>query len=401
LRTPFRTEIDGYHVAVSEAGSAVMMQDSAVMMIKDKFFGEKRKNDGTDTTTKKKQRTFNSGSAAVSTIFGACGYVALHHSSRRDLRQNKEARDNQIKAHRNEKKFIEKTLSMLEDRKKRCRLAKEKNRQSATRREQQQELIRQQQQQRQRQQQQQQQGTNVNDAQMFVSENSPGEIMRDPANVAADLSTTGGSTLCTMSQRTQGSHLVRGSGGRQTTNANLATGAATGPAVVAVGATSHLVGADTGVTSNFVRETGATSHLDSATGATSHLVGVGDGTPATVGTEATEATEATGATGAATTQADTSTEEYWEIKFESKADDKKLFLRLFEPTSGVLSKKKEEQWAVIQSKILPQLSQAAVVAKEATYRRRLSVLTSELKELTEMDSDNDSPGDVGENLAEA
>jgi hypothetical protein len=56
---------------------------------------------------------------------------------------------------------------------------------------------------------------------------------------------------------------------------------------------------------------------------------------------------------------------------------------------------------VIQSKILPQLSQAAMIAKEDTYRRRLSVLIGELKELTEMDSDNDSPGDVEENLAEA
>jgi hypothetical protein len=117
----------------------------------------------------------------------------------------------------------------------------------------------------------------------------------------------------------------------------------------------------------------------------------------TVGGTLSTASETTTATGAPTgatvdtvSTAVTSTLEYWEISFESKADDKKLFLRMFEPTSGVLSKKKEEQWAVIQSKILPQLSQAAMIAREDTYRRRLSVLINELKELTEMDSDNDS-----------
>jgi hypothetical protein len=273
LRTPFRTELDGYLVAVSEAGSAVMMQDSALMMIKEKLMGEKRKSDGETTTNNKKQRTFNSGSAAVSTIFGASGYTALHHSCRRDLRQNKEARDNQIKSHRNEQKYIEKTLSMLEDRKKRCRLAKEKHRQSATRQQQQQELLQQQQQQ--QQQRQQQQGTNENGARSLVSENSPAEIMTDPSNVAADLSTTGDSTICTMSQRTEGSHLGCGSGGSVSTHANMTTGAATGPAtsqlVRAVGATSTLVRA-TGATSTLVSATGATSTLVSATGATSTLV---------------------------------------------------------------------------------------------------------------------------------
>jgi hypothetical protein len=55
------------------------------------------------------QLTFNWGSAAVGTIFGACGYVAFHHSSCQALRQNKKAGDNQIKAQGNELKEIKKS----------------------------------------------------------------------------------------------------------------------------------------------------------------------------------------------------------------------------------------------------------------------------------------------------
>jgi hypothetical protein len=93
-------------------------------------------------------------------------------------------------------------------------------------------------------------------------------------------------------------------------------------------------------------------------------------------------------------------EEYWKIGFSSQGDNKKLFLWHFKPTSRVLSKKKEEEWAVIQSKILPQLLLAAMIAREDTYRQWLSVLISELKELAEMDSDKDSADVVNENPEE-
>jgi DNA-binding SARP family transcriptional activator len=63
----------------------------------------------------------------------------------------------------------------------------------------------------------------------------------------------------------------------------------------------------------------------------------------------------------------------------------------------VLSKKKEERWAVIQSKILPQLLQAAMIAKEDTYPRWLSVLINELTELIEMDCADNSADGVNEN----
>jgi hypothetical protein len=384
LRTPFRTVIDGYLVAVSEAGSAVMMQDSALAMIKEKFLGEKRKNSDTDATTNKRQRTFNSGSAAVGTIFGACGYTALHHSSRRDLRQNKEARDNQIKSHRKEQQYIEKTLTMLEDRKKRCRLAKEKHQQSAARRLRQQEVLEEQQQQ--QKQQRQQQGTNNEDDACFSdSENSPVDIMGATTNVASRLATPGGGTLCTTMRKNNGSDLVRVGGGTLATESNVSTGETTGTATTPNNEASHLVGAATSANNESSHLVGAAT---SPNNESSHLV------------RAENSAIPTESTGTARGTTDTSTEEYWEITFDSKADDKKLFLRLFEPTSGVLSKKKEEQWAVIQTKILPQLSQAAMIAKEDTYRRRLSVLINELKELTEMDCANDSADGVNENAAE-
>jgi hypothetical protein len=55
---------------------------------------------------------------------------------------------------------------------------------------------------------------------------------------------------------------------------------------------------------------------------------------------------------------------------------------------------------VIQLKILPQLSQAAMIAREDTYPQRLSVLINELTELTEMDCAHDSADGVNENPAE-
>jgi hypothetical protein len=52
-----------------------------------------------------------------------------------------------------------------------------------------------------------------------------------------------------------------------------------------------------------------------------------------------------------------SLEQYWEIFGTSSQDDLHFFLQLFVPNSGMLSKKKELEWATIQSKkVLPLLS---------------------------------------------
>ena len=73
-----------------------------------------------------------------------------------------------------------------------------------------------------------------------------------------------------------------------------------------------------------------------------------------------------------------------------------MFLRLFEPNSGALSKKKGLQWAFIREKIVPQLSEAAFIAKEQAIRRRLDGADKELKEMSKTEEDTDNDEDVDE-----
>ena len=91
----------------------------------------------------------------------------------------------------------------------------------------------------------------------------------------------------------------------------------------------------------------------------------------------------------ATGQLEATVETYWEPRPTSRAEDLKLFLRLFEPASGALSKRKPEQWAFIMDKILPRLSEAAFIAKQLEIKRRLNVAGAELKELSEADEELD------------
>jgi hypothetical protein len=150
---------------------------------------------------------------------------------------------------------------MLEDWKKLCRLAKEKQQQAAAHQQEQQELL------------QQQQQTNENVAHVLGSEKSPAGIMRAKLNDASGLATTGGGTFSVASTMNDTSCLAMPGGGSLSI--------------------------------------------------------------------ALESTMTTGMSGDTTSMADTSMEEYWEIGFASKAANKKLFLQLFKPTSGVLSKNKE------------------------------------------------------------
>ena len=80
-------------------------------------------------------------------------------------------------------------------------------------------------------------------------------------------------------------------------------------------------------------------------------------------------------------------ESYWEPRPTSCDEDLKLFLHLFEPASGALSKRKPEQWEFIRNKILPKLSEAALVAKEQENRRRLIVAGGELNSLSETEEE--------------
>jgi hypothetical protein len=81
-------------------------------------------------------------------------------------------------------------------------------------------------------------------------------------------------------------------------------------------------------------------------------------------------------------------EQYWEIFGTSSQDDLRLLLRLFVPNSGMLWKKKDLQWAMVQSKVLPLLSVSTVKAKEEELRRGLIAIAAELIELNK-DVDED------------
>jgi hypothetical protein len=75
--------------------------------------------------------------------------------------------------------------------------------------------------------------------------------------------------------------------------------------------------------------------------------------------------------------------DFWDCRVNDTKEDMVLFLRLFQPRSGVLSKSKALQWGVIQVKILPVLSEASVVAKEEESRRRLAAIVQEMIDLNE------------------
>jgi hypothetical protein len=76
-----------------------------------------------------------------------------------------------------------------------------------------------------------------------------------------------------------------------------------------------------------------------------------------------------------------------------------IFLRLFEPASGALSKRKLEQWAfILAEKIVPQLSEAPFIAKEQAIRQRLAVTDAELRELIEVKEDPEEDDDEMEEI---
>ena len=77
-----------------------------------------------------------------------------------------------------------------------------------------------------------------------------------------------------------------------------------------------------------------------------------------------------------------------------------LFLRLFEPKCGALGKKKEEQWSIIEKKVIPVLSKEAVDVKEQYYRRQIQRLETDIKTLRDTDKDaTDDPGGDQQSIA--
>jgi hypothetical protein len=56
-------------------------------------------------------------------------------------------------------------------------------------------------------------------------------------------------------------------------------------------------------------------------------------------------------------------DQYWDVCVNSIQDILMLTLHMFLPTCGVLSKARAIQWGVIDNKIMPLLSKAAMDAK--------------------------------------
>jgi hypothetical protein len=130
LRKPYKTEMEGHIVTVTENEKSVMMKDSALEVMKTTILGEKHALlDDEETTTNKKTHTSTNNKAAVNTVMGADGITALHNTNGRNSRQNREAHAQKIALLKNETKTIAKTLTMIADRKSRCEAEWEKQRQ--------------------------------------------------------------------------------------------------------------------------------------------------------------------------------------------------------------------------------------------------------------------------------
>jgi hypothetical protein len=119
LRAPFKTTIDGFAITVAENDAAIMMEDAALEVVKKRILGEnKRKNDDDTTTNNNKKQRRTGGNAAVSTVYGATHLVAHHSSHRRDLKQNKKAREKALTGMDRELKNIQVTMLLVEKRRK-------------------------------------------------------------------------------------------------------------------------------------------------------------------------------------------------------------------------------------------------------------------------------------------
>jgi hypothetical protein len=125
IRAPFKTEVDGYMVNVTEQDAAIMMDELALDAIKKKLLGgrEKRRQQAETRNNEPNKRQRTGGNQAVNTAFGETGPGALHSTSGRDTGQCKKAREQKIRGLGTERKAIETTLRHLKEKKARCELA--------------------------------------------------------------------------------------------------------------------------------------------------------------------------------------------------------------------------------------------------------------------------------------
>jgi hypothetical protein len=118
LRAPFKTTINGFAITVAENDAAIMMEEAALEVVKKRILGENKRKNEDDTTTNNKKQRRTGGNAAVSTVYGATHLVAHHSSHRRDLKQNKKARQKELTGMDRELKNIQVTMQLVEKRKK-------------------------------------------------------------------------------------------------------------------------------------------------------------------------------------------------------------------------------------------------------------------------------------------
>jgi hypothetical protein len=112
--------INGFAITVAENDDAIRMEDAALEVVKKRILGEnKRKNDDDMTTNNNKKQGQTGGNAAVSTVYGATHLVLVHHlSHRRNLKQNKKAREKALTGMDRELRNIQAMMLLVEKRKK-------------------------------------------------------------------------------------------------------------------------------------------------------------------------------------------------------------------------------------------------------------------------------------------
>jgi hypothetical protein len=313
-------------VTVTETNKSVMVKDSALEVIKKRILGGKRPSEDEEEATTNKKRRNNT--AAVPTGLGQNGLGAVQFTNGRDVRQNKEARRKKIASLKAEAKTINKTLAMIKERKARCELEWDKmdrlRREEAT-------------------------------AAAASEQQHHRERTNDENGEGALLNLPRVEIMSVREERFEDSHFGPGT-------------------------------ADTsGLSTDRTDPTGATvarpTVVADCTFPTTPSEVYGEPRPGTGDTVARPPVVAP------STFPTTPLEVYWEPRPTSNQDDLKLFLRLFEPNSGALSKKKSLQWEFVREKIVPRLSEAAFIAKEQAIRRRLDATDGELAQLAEVEEE--------------
>jgi len=113
MRKPFVCQIDGHEVSLTQDDCTIMMETSCVKAITESLFAgkEKRKSESNNSQVANKRQ--NCGNPTVRTECGATGLVALHQTTLRNSRINKQTRKKTKDKLEQESKNISTTLTAL------------------------------------------------------------------------------------------------------------------------------------------------------------------------------------------------------------------------------------------------------------------------------------------------